>query len=196
VLIDATNPFGHGHTLPRGLLREPPSGLARAHAILITRVDSDVHLSPLLSQIRGLAPAVLIAQSRHVVRGFVDGDGKSIDTASVGRVLAMSGIGNPEGFHQSLRALGANVVEAVVHSDHHHYRDTDLRHLLDHRGAYDTIVTTEKDWVKLRQLPATARLPFARAQLAIDLVDGDENKLLSAIESAIALAGGPTLANR
>src|SRR4051794_19424360 len=31
VLIDATTPFGYGHVLPRGMLREPLSGLRRAH---------------------------------------------------------------------------------------------------------------------------------------------------------------------
>ena len=30
VLIDASNPFGYEHVLPRGLLREPLSGLQRA----------------------------------------------------------------------------------------------------------------------------------------------------------------------
>ena len=39
VLIDATNPFGYDHVLPRGLLREPVVGLARAHLVILTRVD-------------------------------------------------------------------------------------------------------------------------------------------------------------
>ena len=39
VLIDATNPWGGGHLLPEGRLREPLSGLKRADAIVITRVD-------------------------------------------------------------------------------------------------------------------------------------------------------------
>src|SRR4051794_35567561 len=39
VLIDATTPFGYEHVLPRGLLREPLSGLSRASAFLLTRVD-------------------------------------------------------------------------------------------------------------------------------------------------------------
>src|ERR1700722_16404745 len=37
VLINATEPFGFGHVLPRGLLREPMAGLRRADALLITR---------------------------------------------------------------------------------------------------------------------------------------------------------------
>ena len=39
VLIDATNPFGGGHLLPGGRLREPRSALARADIIVITRGD-------------------------------------------------------------------------------------------------------------------------------------------------------------
>jgi tetraacyldisaccharide 4'-kinase len=39
VLIDATNPWGHGYLLPRGLLREPVGGLKRAHVVLLTRCD-------------------------------------------------------------------------------------------------------------------------------------------------------------
>lgn len=39
VLIDATNPFGYGSLLPRGLLREPLSSLRRADVAIITRSD-------------------------------------------------------------------------------------------------------------------------------------------------------------
>ena len=38
-LIDATCPFGYGHLLPRGLLREPVQNLARAQILVITRHD-------------------------------------------------------------------------------------------------------------------------------------------------------------
>lgn len=38
VLINATDPFGYNHVLPRGLLREPLSGLGRATAFLLTHM--------------------------------------------------------------------------------------------------------------------------------------------------------------
>ncbi|MGE0376761.1 MAG: tetraacyldisaccharide 4'-kinase, partial [Planctomycetaceae bacterium] len=38
VLIDTTNPWGYGHLLPRGLLRELPSALRRADLVVLTRV--------------------------------------------------------------------------------------------------------------------------------------------------------------
>ena len=39
VLLDATDPFGQGRLLPRGLLREPASSLRRADAVLVSRCD-------------------------------------------------------------------------------------------------------------------------------------------------------------
>src|SRR5258706_7731946 len=37
--IDATDPFGYGAVLPRGLLREPLDGLYRARPVVITRAE-------------------------------------------------------------------------------------------------------------------------------------------------------------
>src|SRR5687768_1490731 len=39
VLVSATNPFGYGRVLPRGMLREPLGGLRRAGAFVITHAD-------------------------------------------------------------------------------------------------------------------------------------------------------------
>src|SRR5205823_12595962 len=39
VLLDATNPWGHGYLLPRGLLRESPKGLKRDGVVMLTRCD-------------------------------------------------------------------------------------------------------------------------------------------------------------
>src|SRR5204862_7445597 len=39
VLVDATCPWGHGHLLPRGLLREPIGSLCRADVARLTRCD-------------------------------------------------------------------------------------------------------------------------------------------------------------
>ena len=39
VLIDATNPFGNGYLLPRGILREPLEHLNRAGLFIITKTD-------------------------------------------------------------------------------------------------------------------------------------------------------------
>jgi tetraacyldisaccharide 4'-kinase len=71
-------------------------------------------------------------------------------TLSGRRVLALSSLGNPEGFERTLAGLGAEVVPAR-YPDHHHYRAEELereakRALTEGCGM---IVTTEKDAVKI-----------------------------------------------
>lgn len=39
MLLDCTNPFGYGHGLPRGLLREPLDALKRASLFILTKSD-------------------------------------------------------------------------------------------------------------------------------------------------------------
>jgi tetraacyldisaccharide 4'-kinase len=40
VLLDALEPFGYEHLLPRGLLREPIESLSRAHVVALSRSDA------------------------------------------------------------------------------------------------------------------------------------------------------------
>ncbi|MFW6062423.1 MAG: tetraacyldisaccharide 4'-kinase, partial [Planctomycetota bacterium] len=67
VLIDATNPFGFDHVLPRGLLREPPSALRYAGAVVVTRSDmiSAEQLDALLERLAALAPGATLHTAVH-----------------------------------------------------------------------------------------------------------------------------------
>ncbi len=186
VLIDATNPFGHGHVLPRGLLREPASSLSRAHAILITRADAEPNLSKLKQQIRRHAPAASMFASQHVFGGLIDAGGNAVDLSHVGRCLAVAGIGNPEAFYESLRARGLHVVDAWSPGDHHAFTPADVQRLREH-GMVDTIIVTEKDWVKLRATAGVDDLPIARAKLRIDFADGDGEALIKLIAAKCQL---------
>ena len=58
VLIDATQPWGFGYLLPRGLLRESPRGLRRAGAVVLTRCDQvdAAALAKLKGEVAKLAP--------------------------------------------------------------------------------------------------------------------------------------------
>ncbi len=69
VLVDATCPFGHGHLLPRGLLREPVTGLRRAHMVLLTRCDQvpPNELARIDDRLRELAPQAIHLRCQHRV---------------------------------------------------------------------------------------------------------------------------------
>lgn len=164
VLIDATRPWGLGPAkpglapvcamLPRGLMREPRSALARADMILVTRADSvdGKDLDGLRRKLTSCAPGVPIAEARHATRGFRrlgshadDDEQHTLDEFDGVEVGLISGIGNPPAFEASVRSTGARVVEHRAFADHHDFTNEDLSGL----GSRPVIVTA-KDAVKLR----------------------------------------------
>jgi tetraacyldisaccharide 4'-kinase len=65
-------------------------------------------------------------------------------------VVAFAGIGRPEKFVASLRAVGATLVAAHPFADHHPFTEAEingLRREAERVGA--RLVTTAKDWVRL-----------------------------------------------
>ena len=157
VLIDATNPLGFGHCLPRGLLREPPAALADAGAIVITRSDqvSAGQLQQLRQYIYSLAPHSSIHIAVHRPAAVIDENGNALPpSALAGRaVYAFCGIGNPDSFLSQLRMLGANVKGQSVFGDHCEYSDATLAEIFARaRAAADCLITTQKDFVKIEGL--------------------------------------------
>lgn len=197
VLIDASNPFGFDHVLPRGLLREPLAGLSRAHALLITRMDrGDTNaIESVLRRYNSTAP---IYQCRHVHLGIRDAAGATLPMSHLnGRtILSVCAIGNPQAFEQQLYEAGARV-EPHRYSDHHRYEPRDLQRLSDRAATAgaEAIVTTEKDWTKLAELVALApRLPpIYRVELGIEFASGDGDRLLEQIIRSIESSPTPPL---
>lgn len=174
-LVDATRPWGlagwrasEAPLLPRGLLRERPRALARAHAIVLTRADqaSQADLVELRGEIEALAPGVAIACAAHrpVALRSLDGAACELGQLSGARVDLVSGLAHPEAFERTVRGLGASVGEHRRFPDHHAYAAGDL----DRLAA--TIVTSAKDAVKLRALGLAARVLVLDVE--IEIVDG------------------------
>jgi tetraacyldisaccharide 4'-kinase len=156
VLIDATDPWSQGYLFPRGLLRESPRGLGRAHAVLLTRCDqvSTSDREDLRKVIKALAPQASFAMTRHRAVELVNGD-KSTPLSMLDErpVAAFCGIGNPEAFRRTLTDLGVAVKTFRTYADHHAYtrKDVDELRAWARQQATDcVVVTTQKDLVKLR----------------------------------------------
>ena len=114
VAIDATQPFGYGKVLPAGLLREPITGLRRAHAAVLTRCDqvSLEVLAEIEEKIRRINPALVLARSIHMPVGIKTRDGGEIGLDWLGgkRLFAFCGIGNPQSFFHTVERLGGVLV--------------------------------------------------------------------------------------
>lgn len=154
VLVDALQPFGYEHVLPRGLLREPISGLRRADLILITRADqcpeSDRdRLRSTLTDVRGTADCVEIAFTPRRLVGL-DGKIQRLEDLSARRALAFCGIGNPQGFRTTLATLNVPN-EFQAYPDHYHYRGADFDKLANvaRDCSAEIALTTLKDLVKI-----------------------------------------------
>src|SRR5262245_3486513 len=102
VLIDATNPWGHGRLIPRGLLREPLAALRRASAILLTRTDqvSQNEIDKIVRRIRRDTPDMPIISAIHEPLMWIQHEGpeRPIDSLRGQIVAAFCGVGNPHAF--------------------------------------------------------------------------------------------------
>jgi len=156
VLIDASDPWGLGHLLPRGLLRETKRGLRRADAIIITRSDLANDIHGLHSEIRRrLRAEIPIVHSFHRPLEWKRHGGMSCEpTLFAKRVAgAFCGLGNPASFRKTLEGLGIEIADWRTFADHHVYSSTDIQDL---RRWAETlpkdalVLTTQKDAVKLR----------------------------------------------
>ncbi len=189
VLIDATCPFGYGHVLPRGLLREPVAGLRRADVIALTRCDqvSADRLSEIEKQVGGMIGDAPVLKCRHRVTSIARLTGEPLEgppheVLAGRRAVLFAGIARPEAFVRTVEGLGIEVVGRRWWPDHHHYRLEDLRTLLDGTGCppHDVLLTTDKDGVKLSRLHGLDPAKILVVKVAIDFV-GDDGTMLQSI---------------
>ncbi len=176
VLLDATDPFGGGRLLPRGRLREPAESLGRAHAIVVTRANQAADLTWLRQALLRLAPDRRLAWAAHRPTHLLDlrsGEERPMDALAGRSVLAVSGIANPEGFHRTLKEMGAKLAGALRYPDHHPFTPADRVRMAVEAKALgaEWILTTEKDAVRLAgDLPAGP--PTLALGIALAVTDG------------------------
>jgi tetraacyldisaccharide 4'-kinase len=157
VLIDATNPWGHGCLFPRGLLREPVSSLRRAGVAMVTRCDQvgEAERGRIREVVARHAPEAAVIETVHRPLELVNSERctAALDRLKDRPVAAFCGIGNPQAFRRTLLDLGARVADFRAFADHHPYARADVEALRAwaRQQATDCMaLTTQKDLVKLR----------------------------------------------
>ena len=179
VLIDATNPWGYDYLFPRGLLREPVSSLRRAGIVMLTRCDGfgEDALGEITRRVERHAPGVPVVRTCHRPERLVGLHGTAELGELTGRpVAACAGSGHPDAFRRTLADLGADSVDFRPYPDHHPYSVDDvnsLRHWADDLPTDAVVVTTQKDWVKLR-IGELASRPLWALAIELTFLDGQD----------------------
>ncbi|MEQ9453847.1 MAG: tetraacyldisaccharide 4'-kinase [Phycisphaeraceae bacterium] len=180
VLVDAMTPWGFGHLLPRGMMREPVGGLKRADSVVVTRCDRvcEGEIGAIERRVRGVHESVAMMRSESDWTGLrgVEGEAMGVEVLSGRQVYGVCGVGNPAAFAAMLRERVGEVVGMWEVADHHAYSAADVSGIMAAaRGAgAELIVTTEKDWVKLEWLVGGEGLPVVRAVLGTRVVRGSD----------------------
>jgi tetraacyldisaccharide 4'-kinase len=171
VMIDAAKPFGGGHVLPSGRLREPVSALRRADVVVIHRAPERVPAIEAVLRRHSAAP-VFYSQTKLLQREEYRGTRHTAAVAPNGRFFAFCGIGNPAAFFADLKKWGVEVAGRESFRDHHHHTQGDIDRLESKARAAgaEALICTEKD---IYDLPAAlvVRMPIVFCKMDLEFND-------------------------
>ncbi|MCK9266035.1 tetraacyldisaccharide 4'-kinase [bacterium] len=154
VLIDASNPFDNRLVIPSGFLREPFYYAKRADIFVITHpyMVSKECLANLSKRLKKFNKPVYIMD--YKIKGLRNSK-DSIDIKEIAgkKITAVAGIGNPLNFFSLLKKLSPSKIYTHIYPDHFSYTQKDIENIskeyIANKVAY--IITTEKDYVKLKK---------------------------------------------
>jgi len=177
LLLDVLDPWGGGRVLPAGFLRESPSAARRADAIVLTRADQ---VAPddrrkIVEALRASGARAEVFLARHAP-WRLEGDLAGTPSTLKGMpAFLFSGVGNPAGFRRTAEDLGVGVLGETRFADHHDYRPEDVSAVAgeaERRGA-KMLLTTTKDWVKVKSFPRGA-MPLSSLRVRFEIFSGEE----------------------
>ena len=191
VLLDSRSPFGNGHMLPRGLLREPLSALRRAHAVVYTRSEQAT-MAAIPHRLLRRHPSTFYTTHHPIIRKTDQEGGRFADDASDicmlkgKKAVAFAGLADNAQFFDSLEQAGCVLVHTFSFADHHRYGCSDLDRIAAtamEKGA-DVLVTTLKDFVKIEHVK---HWPVALTVVDVTIkLTKDEGAFLKTLTDALA----------
>jgi tetraacyldisaccharide 4'-kinase len=177
VLIDRQQPFGNERLLPRGTLREPPSHLARASVIFITKSDGNTEeLRHRITQLNSTAGIIECIHHPLYLEDVFTGKRVGLEYIKGLRVASFSGIAQPESFEKSLVNLGSELVYAKRFADHHRFTQQEVLNAINRskKRQAEVIVTTQKDAVRFPKIDRRD-LPIYFMRVEIKILSGADD---------------------
>ena len=176
----------NGHSCPSdygflsmSYLRETWNSLKRADAVIFTKNNPN---NALLNRIANEN----IFHCNSTLTSFITiPKNFSHDTLKGKNVFLLSGIGNPKSFEKTAEENECIIVGKKNLGDHYIYTEKILSNVIEcaQNLKADCILTTEKDWVKIK--PLNPVFPFAVLEIELKLVD--ESNIATFLEKHLNL---------
>ncbi len=156
LMTDYNDPYFKDFILPAGDLRESRSGANRAQIIMVSKCPSDLTEEKKQYFISRIKPAynqkVFFSSIRYDENIFSINKKLPDNNLAYYDILLITGIANPKPLVQHL-AKFSQKVKHLKFKDHHNFSDADIKNILTEYkklGEYKLILTTEKDYVRLK----------------------------------------------
>lgn len=173
IVINAQNPFGGNHYLPRGFLRDSPASLRRADLVVINNYIDSEHDTNLRNAVKTFTNSPIVS-TKVEIKQIRTTSGKVIEIKNK-KVATFCAIGHPELFEKTVSELGAIIVSKCSFPDHYPIKYSDLNAFEKEclEKGVDLLLCTEKDFVKLKDIDQFS-LPIAWLEMQLDIVNGKE----------------------
>lgn len=173
VVINGQSGFGNFKTIPSGPLREPLStGIDKADAFIFMGEDK--------RNTQDLLP-----NDKPVFNGTITVPENGAPDKNK-KYIGFSGIAHPEKFKQTLLNHSFEIVDFIPFSDHHTFSEKDMKKLLTlAKQKNATLITTEKDYVRLSDITIKEQIKTLPIQLSFS--KNEKEKIINFIEKKIKI---------
>ncbi len=175
--------FSDDFILPFGNLREPISGKNRADMIIVTKCPNNIDEIAQQKIKEKLKVSQVVYFTTIAYDAFVYNEsGKlSVNEIKSEEKVVVAGIAKPKLFFEFLEV---NSNETMLFSDHHNFEEKDIAAILD-KAKNNKIITTEKDYVRLKDLLPNEQLYYLPIQSQFVNSENDfDKKILNYVEQS------------
>ncbi|QFG52452.1 tetraacyldisaccharide 4'-kinase [Chryseobacterium sp.] len=166
LMTDYNDPYFKDHILPAGDLRESRSGASRAQIIVVSKCPAELTDEKRQYYISRIRPQhyqkVFFSSISYDEQVFSLSKSIPDNNLAYYDILLITGIANPKPLTEHLAKFSQRVTH-LKFKDHHDFSEDDIKKILSEYkklGEYRLILTTEKDFVRLKTFDMLRDLVF------------------------------------
>jgi tetraacyldisaccharide 4'-kinase len=176
VIIDRSQPLTGNRVFPRGTLREPLSALHRCDMVVINGMQAGEGPDAVAAEILRYHEKAQLFFCKQTVESMIPFSNwkeeiiRGFRPLPVESTFLVAALGNPERFERDILQLKISVRGTRFFPDHYRLKPNDWKACAEEarRRKVDAIITTEKDAIKMSQLPDFPVLVSVQSTILFD----------------------------